>query len=146
MRLGSLGTQPASGTAVHSTLGAGRYKVTQLSSDPDTQVAQTMQIMGQRAKEDAANPIFQEFAGRVFAGIDPADKDALIDRAFWVTRDAIKFQRDEVNGAGLGDACPEDLVEFIVRPIDMARYADQGIAIGQAWLMAHPVVPTVPPA
>ncbi len=130
MRLGSLGTQPASGTAVHSTLGAGRYRVTELGDSPDEQVARTMRRMGELATEDAANPIFQAFAARTFAGIDPADKQAIIERAFDTVRGAIQFQQDETSGAGLGEWCPADLVEFIVRPVDMCRYIDQGIAIG----------------
>jgi hypothetical protein len=89
-----------------------------------------MRRMGELASEDARNPIFQAFAARTFAGIDPADKDAIIDRAFERVRGAIRFQRDEVSGAGLGDASPPDLVEFIVRPVDMCRYIDEGIAIG----------------
>ncbi len=130
MRLGSLGTQPASGTAVHSILGVGRYRVTELGDSPDGQVARTMRRMGELATEDAANPIFQAFAARTFTGIDPSDKHAIIDRAFDTVRGAIQFQQDEASGAGLGDACPDDLVEFIVRPVDMCRYIGQGIAIG----------------
>jgi hypothetical protein len=130
MRLGSLGTQPASGTAVHSTLGAGRYRVTELGDSPDEQVSRTMRRMGELATEDAANPIFQAFAARTYAGIDPSDKQAIIDRTFDSVSRAIHFQRDEVSGAGLGSAAPADLVEFIVRPIDMAGYIEQGIAIG----------------
>jgi hypothetical protein len=130
MRLGSLGTQPASGTAVHSILGAGRYRVTELGDFPDGQVVATMRRMGELASEDASNPIFQAFAARTFAGIDPSDKDAIIDRAFERVRGAIRFQNDEVSGAGLGDVAPSDLVEFIVRPVDMCRYIDSGIAIG----------------
>jgi transglutaminase-like putative cysteine protease len=130
MRLGSLGTQPASGTAVHSVLGAGRYRVTELGDSPDEQVARTMRRMGELASQDAANPIFREFAARTFAGIDPADKQAVIDRAFERVRNAISFQRDEVSGAGLGGLDTSDLIEFIVRPVDMARYIDEGVAIG----------------
>lgn len=130
MRLDSLGNGPASGTATHSTLGAGRYRVTELGDNPDGQVARTMRRMGELVAEDAADPIFQAFANRTYAGIDPTDKQAIIDRAFSTVKGAIKFQRDEVSGAGLGDASPPDLVEFIVRPVDMCRYVDQGIAIG----------------
>jgi len=89
-----------------------------------------MRRMGELATEDAADPIFQAFANRTYAGIDPSDKQAIIDRAFETVRGAIHFQRDEVSGAGLGDVAPADLVEFIVRPVDMCRYIDSGIAIG----------------
>lgn len=130
MRLGSLGTQPASGTAVHSTLGAGRYRVTELGDNPDEQVARTMRRMGELATQDASNPIFQAFAARTFAGLDPADKCAIIDRTFERVRNAIAFQRDEVSGAGLSGLDTADLIEFIVRPVDMCRYVDEGIAIG----------------
>lgn len=130
MRLGSLGTLPSSGVATHATLGAGRYRITDLGSNPDEQVARTMRRMGELATEDAANPIFQAFAARTFAGIDPSDKRAIVERAYDTVSGAIQFQNDEVSGAGLGDASPPDLVEFIVRPVDMCGYIDQGIAIG----------------
>lgn len=128
MRLDALGIGASSGIAQHATLGAGRFQARELTGDPDTQVAQTMRLMGQRVTEDAANPIFQAYAARVFAGIDPNDKEAIIDRAYQHVHDSIHFQRDEVTGEGLGDI--PDLVEFIVRPVDMARYIDQGNAIG----------------
>lgn len=130
MRLGSLGTQPSSGMATHATLGHGRYSVTELGNNPDEQVARTMRRMGELCAEDAANPIFQAFAARTFAGVNPSDKQAIVDRAFSTVKGAISFQRDEVSGAGLGEATPDDLVEFIVRPVDMCGYVDQGIAIG----------------
>ena len=130
MRLGSLGTGPSSGTAVHSTLGAGRYSVTELGDNPDEQVARTMRRMGELATADATDPIFQAFAARTFAGVDPTDKLAIAERAFDTVRGAITFQRDEVSGAGVAGIDPGDVIEFIVRPVDMARYIDQGIAIG----------------
>jgi hypothetical protein len=130
MRLGSLGNGASSGTAVHATLGPGLYRVTQLSGNPDQQVAQTMRIMGERVKEDALAPAFQEHAARVFDGLESSDTPEIINRAYGHVRSAIRFQRDEDSGAGLGDLAPVDLVEFIVRPVDMARYVDQGIAIG----------------
>lgn len=126
MRLGSL----SSGTAVHSTLGVGRYRVTELGNSPDGQVAATMRRMGELASEDAANPIFQAFAARTFAGVDPSDKQAVLQRAYDTVSDSIQFQQDEVSGAGLGEVSPDDLIEFIVRPVDMCGYIDQGIAIG----------------
>jgi hypothetical protein len=130
MRLGSLGTGPSSGTAVHSTLGAGRYRVTELGDTPDEQVARTMRRMGELVTEDASNPIFQAFAARTFAGIDPSDKQAIVDRAFGAVRGSISFQQDEASGRGLAGMATDDLIEFIVRPVDMCRYVEQGIAIG----------------
>lgn len=130
MRLGSLGQHPASGTAVHSILGAGRYRVTELGDNPDEQVARTMRRMGELATEDASNPIFQAFAARIFAGIDPTDKQAIIERAYDTVSGAIQFQNDEASGAGLGDVAPDDLIEFIIRPVDMCGYVEDGIAIG----------------
>lgn len=116
--------------ATHATLGTGRFRVTELGDNPDEQVARTMRRMGELASQDAANPIFQAFAARTFAGVDPSDKQAIIERAYDTVSGAIHFQRDEVSGAGLGDTAPPDLVEFIVRPVDMAGYIEQGIAIG----------------
>lgn len=101
-----------------------------LGDNPDEQVARTMRRMGELATEDAANPIFQAFAARTFAGVNPADKEAVIQRAYEHVANAIEFQRDELSGAGLEGIDTNDLVEFIVRPVDMCRYIDQGIAIG----------------
>ena len=130
MRLGSLGNGVPSGEAVHSLLGVGRYHITELGSHPDAQVAQTMTIMAARASEDAKRPDFKAHAARIFAGADPSDTQEIINRAFRHVKNAIHFQRDEVSGAGLAGVEPADLIEFIVRPADMARYVDRGIAIG----------------
>lgn len=130
MRLAFAGNGEPSGSAVHATLGPGNFRVTELGDNPDLQVARTMRIMGERAAADAADPEFRAHAARVFSGVDSSDTPELINRAFSHVRSAIRFQRDEDTGAGLGAACPADLIEFIIRPADMARYVDKGIAIG----------------
>lgn len=121
----------SAGSAMHSTLGAGRFRVTELGNSPDEQVAQTMRIMSARASEDANQPEFKAHSARIFAGTNPSDTREIINRAFDHVSGAIRFQRDEESGAGLGAITESaDLIEFIVRPADMARYVEQGIAIG----------------
>lgn len=112
---------------MHATLGPGRMRAIELGNMPDEQVANTISVMSKRAAEDARNPEFQAHAAGVFGG---APTSEVLKRAFDHVRGAIQFHRDDVVGAGLGDAMPDDLVEFIIRPVDMARYVDQGVAIG----------------
>jgi hypothetical protein len=83
--------------------------------------------MGQRASADAANPEFQAHAAEIFTGV-PAS--GILPRAFDHVKRSIQFQRDEHIGLGFAGGSPDDLVEVIIRPLDMARYVDQGIATG----------------
>lgn len=116
-----------SGNAVHATLGPGRFHAVELSNVPDDQVARTLRIMSQRASADAVSPEFRQHAAEVFEGVAPF---SVLPHAFDHTKRSILFQRDENIGLGFDGGSPDDLVEVIIRPVDMARYIEQGIATG----------------
>lgn len=125
MRLG-LAT---SGVTYHPTLGQANYSAIPLSPYPDQQVAQTIGVMRKRVNEDAASPEFQQWAASICG--NPADSESdVVQRAFQHVRNAIQFTRDEAIGANVGGYPADDVVEVIIRPIDMARYVSQGIAMG----------------
>jgi hypothetical protein len=116
-------------TATHETLGEVRYSVRDLGSWPDDQVSRTVSVMRQRAAQDAADPWFRQRASGILGLGGELDKVA---SAHAHTRNSIRFQQDEDSGSGIrGLGYPaEEIVEVIVRPLDMARYIDQAKAIG----------------
>ncbi len=128
MTLNGLGT----GVDQHPQLGTVNYRVRELGWDPDGQVTQTIQVMRGKVAEDSANPWFQQRARGIVNSQDPAQ----ITQQVWEhVKSAIKFNRDEAtglrsDGLGIGGGNPNDIVEVIIRPVDMAGYIDQGIAIG----------------
>ena len=84
--------------------------------------------MGERVREDARDPQFRQRAAQLLAGLDEPSAVAAVHAH---AKGSIRFQRDEVTGEGIGSLSPDDpLVEVIVRPVDMARYIDEGVAIG----------------
>jgi hypothetical protein len=46
------------------------------------------------------------------------------------TKSGIKFQRDEVTGDGVGGYPSDEVVETIIRPVEMAKFMDAGNAVG----------------
>ena len=116
-------------SAQHSTLGQVRYSVHELSSTPDDQVSQTIDVMRRRVFEDSQVPWFRDRATQIIGRGSESDKVAA---AHAHTRNTIRFQQDEESGAGIrGLGLPTaEIVEVIVRPADMARYVDAGQAIG----------------
>lgn len=112
----------------HPTLGPVRFQARELGPFPDRQVALTIDVMRARAREDAQDPTFKARAtGLAGAGSD-LDKTG---RLWQHVKQSIQFSRDEPIAAGLNSVLdPESVVEVIIRPVDMARYVDQGIAIG----------------
>ena len=115
-------------TVQHPDLGPVRFHARELGPFPDRQVALTIDVMRERAGEDAADPVFKSRAqGLAGAGSD-LDKTG---RLWQHVKRSIKFSRDEPIAAGLNAVLnPDNVVEIIIRPCDMARYVDQGIAIG----------------
>lgn len=119
-----------SGTDVHPVLGMVRFNVRELGGDPDGQVGITVGIMRARVLEDVGKPEFKywvECHVSNWQGVGDREK---VQAVYELVQGAIKFQRDEVTGEGLGGWGSPDVVETIVRPLDMIRYIDQGIAIG----------------
>jgi hypothetical protein len=119
-----------SGMDVHPVLGAVRFRVRELGGDPDGQVRKTVGIMRDRVLEDVQEPRFRwwvESRLPYWPGATDAEK---VDAAYGLVQNSIKFQRDEMTGEGLGGWGSPDVVETIVRPLDMVQYIDSGVAIG----------------
>lgn len=141
MNLGKL-----SGETWHPTMGKVKYNVRGMSSDPDSQVGQTLSLMRERVAEDSDNPMFVSRVRRMFdvrmypgmrgtgigKGVIPgtADEMSLCEQAWAHTKQNIKFQRDEVTGEGIAGFPSDEVIETIIRPVDMAQSIDQGGAVG----------------
>lgn len=121
------------GVDQHPLLGTVRYSATDLGWDPDTQVARTVGVMRERVAEDGSDPMF---IARAKGVIDCSGSVGDRTQRVWQhVKSAIQFTRDEStgirgDGLGIGGGDPNDIIEVIIRPVDMAGYIDQGIAIG----------------
>lgn len=111
----------------HDTLGPVRMSVRELGGDPDAQVGVTIEIMRERVKQDAGTQEFQEWARGVCGSGSDADK---VENAYNHVKGALTFQRDELNAAQLQGVNADDVVEVIIRPLDMKRYVEQGKSTG----------------
>ncbi len=126
--VGSVQIAPSSGTVNHPLLGPVRYKTREIGWDPDNQVISTIGVMRQDVEEDSKDPWFNSRAQGMLSGMDERSQVAAVHAH---TKGSIRFQRDETTGEGIGNATPTDpLVEVIIRPVDMARYVEQGNAVG----------------
>ena len=104
---------------VHPVLGALNYQITEVSDDPDTQVAQTIDLMRRYASEDSANPILLQDVATAAQG-DPVD-----DTWRYISRkDGVRsmhFVHDESTGAPWADLGRwRPIVETLMRPCDQA--------------------------
>jgi len=124
------------GTDQHPHLGPVRYSVRELGWDPDGQVVQTVQRMRELVAQDSAD---LQFKARAKGVVNPQGlgmgEDWRTHQGWGHVRGAVQFVRDErigLRGDGLavGGGDPNDVVEVLIRPRDMANYIDQGIAIG----------------
>jgi hypothetical protein len=125
---GDTGAMPLGAVeSYHDTLGPVRMSVRELGGDPDSQVGVTVGLMRERVKQDAATPEFQQWAQAVCgSGVD-SDK---VNNAYDHVKSALTFQRDEINASQLQGVDPNDVVEVIIRPLDMKRYVEQGKSTG----------------
>lgn len=123
-------TSGAQGTDYHSQLGEVKYRVQNLSWDPDTQVGQTLSLMLERAAQDAADPWFRQRAQGLAGTGDQKEQALNLYRHAWRKNGRIQFQRDEVTGAGIGGYPQDEVIETSIRPLDMAMYIDQGKGVG----------------
>jgi hypothetical protein len=94
-----------------------RYSIKEVSDDPDTQVAQTIELMRQYAFEDSQNPILKQESWTLSQG-DPID-----DVWNWISRKdgmrQMQFVHDEVTGRPWGDIGHwNPVVETLIRPVD----------------------------
>jgi hypothetical protein len=116
-------------TATHDRLGAVRFSVRELGAWPDAQVGQTIGLMRQRVSEDAQAPEFQQWAGGVCGNGTQLEQVA---NAYAHTKGSLRFERDELNAARLAGTGinPDDVIEVIIRPLDMKRYVELGLSVG----------------
>ena len=115
--------------ATHSDLGPVNYRVHYMPGNPDSQVGQTIGLMWERVNQDAGNPEFQQWAGN-FRGVNEVET---AQRIWTHVKNGIRFSRDEgVAGgiSGLGAGIADDVIEVIVRPLDMMGYVKKGNAVG----------------
>ena len=65
-------------------------------------------------------------------GVIPGTEDEidLCERVWAHTKAGISFQRDEVTGDGVGGYPSDEVVETIIRPVEMAKFMDRGDAVG----------------
>lgn len=108
-----MSSQSPQGYAQHPTMGGVAYRVDPVSSDPDMQVAQTIDLMQRYALEDLSDPYLLMDA-QAAAFPDP------ISGVWNLVRGRMKFFDDETNGAGMPVGNGE-LVEVLIRPRDVAR-------------------------
>lgn len=112
----------------HERLGRVRMMVTELGPWPDQQVARTVGVMKARAVEDAGDPAFKTRAAGIAGMGGDLDK---VGRIYNHVKGSIRFERDEPIAAGIaGISDPGNVVEVIIRPVDMAGYVEKGIAVG----------------
>jgi hypothetical protein len=103
------------GTVFHPELGQEvSYVASPLSSDPDTQVAQTISRMRRHVIEDSMSAPIQRDAAAIQAqGGDP------ISDTFWWVKDRVGFRQDEELAAPVRSLLDGDVVEVLIRPRDL---------------------------
>lgn len=140
---------PRAGVMMHPTLGACEYTVTEISDDPEQQVADTVSLMQSYIRQDVASPAVQQDVARAFKSSDPIQ-----DTWDYLHRDGdrgMQFVRDEVNYAPWSDyefAQPgrwRPLVELLARPSALAQSSnpqgdcDDFVSYGAAHLLSRGV-------
>lgn len=110
-----------------------RYSVTALSEVPDVQVEQTIALMVRYTLEDAANTILHEAVRHARQAHPTRD---LISAIYWWVKDRLRFVRDEVTAASLPAAIAGDVVEALIRPVDLLRSYGAGDCDDYSMLLA----------
>lgn len=100
-----------------------------MPSAPDDQVAMTIGVMRENVARDSADPMFKIRAGQVLGQGSEQDK---VERAWSHAKNGIRFRQDKETASGVQglDTGGNDVVEVIVRPLDMAGLVDRGVAEG----------------
>ena len=124
---GDGGADPHSTPSTHAVLGNVRYHAKELGPYPDLQVERTIDLMRLRSMQDSQDPDFAQRA-QMLAG--PGSDWQRMGRLYSHVKGSIGFIRDEATASQLDIPNAGDVVEVIIRPVDMARYVDAGIAIG----------------
>jgi hypothetical protein len=105
----------------HPQLGLCEYQITEISSDPDTQVSQVIGLMNDYATGDAkSGQIAADCAGCRATGEPLSDTWNYLSRR--VGSRGMQFQRDEITGAPVESLLPrwQPVVETLIRPADLA--------------------------
>lgn len=106
------------GAAYHPAFGeVVNWHAIPLSADPDTQVAQTIDMMRRYVQADSGSAPIQQEAQYVAAN---GSGDPCSD-AFWHVKNKVGFQRDEVSSAPWAGNFSGEIVEWLVRPQDLAQ-------------------------
>jgi transglutaminase-like putative cysteine protease len=107
------------GTAYHPDFGGDvHYAAVPLSSDPDKQVAETINLMRANVRADS----YSEPVLRAAQQMDTGAGDPLSDAFYW-TAGRVRFQQDEQTAAPLRRLFDDDVVEVLIRPRDLANMA-----------------------
>ena len=104
------------GYAIHPTMGQVAYRVDPVSSDPDFQVAQTIDMMRRYALEDVSDPYLYMDA-QASAAPDP------ITGVWRTVTGRMRFREDEESAEGMPAPENAELAEVLIRPRDVARTA-----------------------
>jgi hypothetical protein len=103
----------------------------ELGGWPDNQVAQTVDLMRERVREDRGDAGFRGHAQTVTGGLSGV---GACEAAWAHVKGVIAFYRDEELGGGLngvvGQDVADDTIEFIIRPREMAKLIAEGRAAG----------------
>lgn len=114
---------PRSGTLEHPELGTCAYRITEVSADPDTQVAQVIGYMKDYAYADASSPTIKEDSRQAALTGDP-----IVDTWNWISRRGgyrgMQFQRDEVTAGPWDLDVWNPIVETLIRPADQAALSN----------------------
>lgn len=110
-----------------------RYSVTALSNVPDVQVEQTIALMQQYALEDAGSPLLHAAVRQARQARPSAD---LISAIYWWVKDRLRFVLDEVTAAALPPDIAGEVVETLVRPVDLLQSAGAGDCDDYSMLLA----------
>lgn len=106
-----------SGTVFHPELGQlMEWNAETLSSDPDTQVAQTIHRMRQHVREDAQSPEIQQEARMI---LENGSGDPISD-TFWHVKNRVGFRQDKALAAPIRPFVDDELVEVLIRPRHLA--------------------------
>lgn len=108
---------PMRGMVNHPALGLVPYTLTEISDDPDEQVAQTIELMKGYVIADAASPVLKSDAATAAQGDPIEDTWRYLSRKDGIRQ--MQFIHDEETGRPWGDIGRwRPIVETLIRPVD----------------------------
>ena len=107
------------GTVYHPELGElVNYEAIPISSDPDTQVAQTIHRMKRNVIEDANSYPIQRDAAAISQSGPTGD---VCSDTFWYVKGKLGFRQDEQLAQPVRGFLDGDVIEVLIRPRDLAN-------------------------